>query len=352
MAGDPSIRGLTGALETGLAGVKRGQVKLDSTARPFNLIAQTVENVLNTGSATFSWRELPQRQAADGRGPPRLHRVQADSRLQRAGARQGCDRRHPAGRQRPAFRRRIWRAGQAHRAGSDRQRGIRHRPGRCHQERNRHGHRRAVHSLDGAALAEDHLRGVRQSLHRPFHHHRRRPDDGGIAEPALDRVRGAVRRPRRRFRHSVQRPLPLRALQGQRAEGGAGAGGRALGGAAVAGRDGHRGRFPVVPADRLQGHFGTRRDRRRRHAGRVHHQHHRAASDSETAQPARGNGTGRLRIPGTARPFSGRPSRRHHRRHAPDRDSRPAAALLPPLRLQPDQSAQSQGRVRSRPFST
>src|SRR6202011_614327 len=34
MAGDPSIRGLTGALETGLAGVKRGQVKLDNTARP------------------------------------------------------------------------------------------------------------------------------------------------------------------------------------------------------------------------------------------------------------------------------------------------------------------------------
>jgi hopanoid biosynthesis associated RND transporter like protein HpnN len=58
MAGDPSIRGLTGALETGLAGVKRGQIKLDSTERPFSLIAQTVENVLKTGSATFSWREL------------------------------------------------------------------------------------------------------------------------------------------------------------------------------------------------------------------------------------------------------------------------------------------------------
>ena len=58
MAGDPSIRGLTGALETGLAGVKRGQVKLDSTERPFNLIAQTVENALSKGSATFSWREL------------------------------------------------------------------------------------------------------------------------------------------------------------------------------------------------------------------------------------------------------------------------------------------------------
>jgi uncharacterized protein len=58
MAGDPSIRGLTGALETALAGVKRGQLKLDSTERPFNLIAQTVENVVNTGSGTFSWREL------------------------------------------------------------------------------------------------------------------------------------------------------------------------------------------------------------------------------------------------------------------------------------------------------
>jgi hopanoid biosynthesis associated RND transporter like protein HpnN len=58
MAGDPSLRGMTGALETGLAGVKRGEVKLDNTARPFLLIAQTVENVLKTGSATFSWREL------------------------------------------------------------------------------------------------------------------------------------------------------------------------------------------------------------------------------------------------------------------------------------------------------
>lgn len=58
MAGDPSIRGLTGALETGLAGVKRGQVKLDNAERPFNQISQTVEDILNKGTATFSWREL------------------------------------------------------------------------------------------------------------------------------------------------------------------------------------------------------------------------------------------------------------------------------------------------------
>ena len=58
MAGDPSLRGLTGALETGLSGVRRGQITLDSTARPFSMVAQTIESVLNTGSGTFSWREL------------------------------------------------------------------------------------------------------------------------------------------------------------------------------------------------------------------------------------------------------------------------------------------------------
>ena len=58
MAVDPSIRGLTGALETGLAGVRRGQIKLDNTERPFTQIAHTIETVLNKGSGTFSWREL------------------------------------------------------------------------------------------------------------------------------------------------------------------------------------------------------------------------------------------------------------------------------------------------------
>jgi hypothetical protein len=58
MAGDPSLRGLTGALETGLVGIKRGEFKLDSTARPFSMIAETVEDALKTGSATFSWRAL------------------------------------------------------------------------------------------------------------------------------------------------------------------------------------------------------------------------------------------------------------------------------------------------------
>lgn len=58
MAGDPSLRGLTGALETILAGIKRGQIKLDSAERPFNQISQTIEDVLKNGNATFSWRQL------------------------------------------------------------------------------------------------------------------------------------------------------------------------------------------------------------------------------------------------------------------------------------------------------
>jgi len=58
MAGDPSLRGLTAALETGLLGLKRGEVTLDGTARPFSMLADTVESVLKTGSAMFSWRAL------------------------------------------------------------------------------------------------------------------------------------------------------------------------------------------------------------------------------------------------------------------------------------------------------
>ena len=162
------------------------------------------------------------------------------------------------------FAGRIWRARQADRPGSDRQRGIRDRCGRRRHQRDRHRARGAVHSLDGVAFAEDHLRGVRQPLHRSFHHHRRRLDDGRFAEPAFDRVRRAVRRIGRRFRHPVQRPLPLGALQEQRSAGRAGAGGRTLRGAAVARGDGDRGRLPLIPADRLQGRIGARRDRRRR----------------------------------------------------------------------------------------
>jgi len=58
MAGDPSIRGLTAALETGLLGLKRGEFTLDGTQKPFTQVAQTVEDVVAKRDAAFSWRAL------------------------------------------------------------------------------------------------------------------------------------------------------------------------------------------------------------------------------------------------------------------------------------------------------
>ena len=194
MAGDPSMRGLTGALETGLAGVKRGQVKLDSTERPFSLIAQTVENVLNKGSATFSWRELVSDKPltdSDRRAFIEFKPILDFNALEPGkdatdAIRQAANDLNLAGEYR--------RARPADRAGSDRQRRIRDRSGRRHRQRHRHRAGGAGDSLDGAAFVEDHLRRVRQPVHRAFDHHRGRPDDGGLAEPAVDRIRRAVRR--------------------------------------------------------------------------------------------------------------------------------------------------------------
>jgi hopanoid biosynthesis associated RND transporter like protein HpnN len=58
MAGDPSIRGLTAALETSLVGLKRGEFTLDGTSKPFSAVAQTVEDVVAKRDTAFSWRAL------------------------------------------------------------------------------------------------------------------------------------------------------------------------------------------------------------------------------------------------------------------------------------------------------
>ena len=169
MAGDPSIRGLTGALETGLAGVKRGQVKLDNTARPFNLIAQTVENVLNKGNGEFLLARTHQRQAADRFREARLHRVQADARLSArsspARMRPTRSARRPPTSISPANTgARVRLTGPVPIANEE----YRDRAGRRDRQRHRHGRRRADHSLAGAAFGEDHLRRVRQSRSSAF----------------------------------------------------------------------------------------------------------------------------------------------------------------------------------------
>ena len=58
LATDPSLRGMTEALTTVLAGLHRGEVKVDDLTKPLNKFSETIETVLAKGDATFSWREL------------------------------------------------------------------------------------------------------------------------------------------------------------------------------------------------------------------------------------------------------------------------------------------------------
>ncbi len=60
LATDPSLRGLTEALTTVLAGVNRNEVQVADVAKPLDKFSDTIETVLAKGTATFSWRELVQ----------------------------------------------------------------------------------------------------------------------------------------------------------------------------------------------------------------------------------------------------------------------------------------------------
>jgi hypothetical protein len=55
---DPSLRGLTDALASVLAGIKRGEVKIDDLAKPLTYVSDSVERMTKTGAGVFSWREL------------------------------------------------------------------------------------------------------------------------------------------------------------------------------------------------------------------------------------------------------------------------------------------------------
>ena len=222
MAGDPSIRGLTGALETGLAGVKRGQVKLDNTERPFNLISQTVENVLNKGTATFSWRELvsdkpltdSDRRAFIEFKPKLDYNALEPGKDATDAIRQAATDLNFAGQ----YSARVRLTG----------------PVPIANEEYSTVQDGAIVNGVGTVLIV--LVILWMALHSAkiifavfvnlfiglSAHDRGRPDDGGIAEPAVDRLCRAVRRPRRRFRHPVQRPLPFRAFQERRSGAGAG----------------------------------------------------------------------------------------------------------------------------------
>ena len=58
IATDRSLRGLVAGLEDALLGLQQGRLQLDDFARPLNLVADTLDNVLADKPASFSWRVL------------------------------------------------------------------------------------------------------------------------------------------------------------------------------------------------------------------------------------------------------------------------------------------------------
>ncbi|MEA3028086.1 MAG: uncharacterized protein QOF91_3371 [Alphaproteobacteria bacterium] len=58
LAGDPTLRGLTRALSFGLLGVQNGQAKLEDLQRALTMSSDTIDQVLESKPASFSWRVL------------------------------------------------------------------------------------------------------------------------------------------------------------------------------------------------------------------------------------------------------------------------------------------------------
>jgi hypothetical protein len=64
LAADPSLRGLLQGLSFTLAGVQAEQISLDDASQRFDMVAQTLENVLVGRPAYFSWKTLWSGQSA------------------------------------------------------------------------------------------------------------------------------------------------------------------------------------------------------------------------------------------------------------------------------------------------
>ena len=176
------------------------------------------------------------------------------------------------------------------------------------------------------------------------HHRGARACDGRRAQSDFGRLRGAVRRPRRRFRHPVQRALPRGALRGRRSARRAGECRRACRRAADARRRRHRGRLlSFLPTD----YKGVSELGQIAGAGMLI-----AYLTSITLLPAllacsirpakRSRSairrSRRSTVSWSATAFRSSSSPRWSRSAA-------AAALFPAVRLQPDQPAQPEGRI-------
>jgi hopanoid biosynthesis associated RND transporter like protein HpnN len=72
LVSDPTWRGLTQALAFSLGGIQRNFYALDEMRRPLSMVASTVEQAIAGEPASFSWRELVARKAAE---PGDLRRI-------------------------------------------------------------------------------------------------------------------------------------------------------------------------------------------------------------------------------------------------------------------------------------
>ncbi len=65
LASDPSLRGLTSAIDNALHGVRTKHIALDQLATPFNTVSDTLDRIIAGEPASFSWRLLAQNRSAE-----------------------------------------------------------------------------------------------------------------------------------------------------------------------------------------------------------------------------------------------------------------------------------------------
>src|SRR6202046_5631272 len=256
---DPTLRGILGAISQSLEGVRLKKTTFEDIEPAVSGIADALEKVEQGQHPTFSWRRL-----ISGRAPERsdLRRFVNVQAVLNYGDLQ------PGGDATKAVRATIAKLGLTPDWGvtvrltgsvplSDEE-FFTIADGGAVNER-----------VAGTKADTYHSRRPDQSCRRLEFYRRCRPGDGWRAEPYLRRLRRAVHRPWRRFRHSVQRPISRRAVRGPRSPRGA-RNDRVRRGAPASACGGFdRGRLLLVPADRLCGPVRAWADCRNGHDHRV-----------------------------------------------------------------------------------
>ena len=210
LAADPTLHGVLGAISQSIEGVRLGKTTLDGMRPAVAAIADVLEAVAQGKHPAFSWRRLIAGHAPE---PSELRRFVNIQPILNYGDLQ------PGGRATEVVRATIEKLGltpdkgvRVRLTGSVAAfgRGIRHRRRRSRAERRPDDPRRSPAVVARAQAGPHRYGGPRQPRRRADADRCDRPYDGRRIEPDLGRVRGAVHRPRRRFRHPVQRPLPRR----------------------------------------------------------------------------------------------------------------------------------------------